>query len=517
MAAMSEPALRALHDRFMASLESQPRRDAARTVPGGAAFDVDGFERRVMGFDRRLLRLSRPGDGDAAPLQPDAAQLVLLSARNLPAWLVAAAGLWKRGFVPLLADADLGRSEIAGLVESFRPAFCLLDRRVEPAGGKVDDFGDAIPGLRAWRPPRRLRAAAVPGAAVVRLTSGTTGKPRGCVVTADQLLADARQIAATMGIAPRDSIVAAIPLSHAYGFVYILMSLVLQGTRPILLEQPIPAALLEAISGPGPIVLPGTPYLFELILKAAGKRRFKGLRLCLSAGAPLPADLGAAFTKAIGLPIRTFYGASECGGIAYDRSSAGGVPDGCVGTPLDGVTIDTVPVPGGDPGIGRVRVASAAVATGYLDHETIHPFEGPPGRFLTQDLGRLDDRGRLWITGRADRTINVDGRKVNPAEVENVLRGIPKVRQAIVLPIADRRRGQTICACLVAGRGLTREAVLAACAARLAPFKMPRRIEFLDALPLTGRGKTDHAALAARIAGPPLARPPAKARPRPAV
>jgi acyl-coenzyme A synthetase/AMP-(fatty) acid ligase len=282
------------------------------------------------------------------------------------------------------------------------------------------------------------------------------------------------------------------------------MALVLQGTRPILVEQPLPALLLEALSGPGPIVFPGTPYLFDLLLKSAGRRRFKGLRLCLSAGAPLPADLGTAFRKAFGLPIRTFYGASECGGIAFDRSSVGGLPDGCVGTPLDGVMIDTVAVPGFEPGSGRIRVSSAAVAAGYLERESVRPFAGEPGRFVTQDLGRLDDQGRLWITGRADRTINVDGRKINPAEVEAVLRGIPKVRQAFVLPVADRRRGQSVCACIVADRGLTREAVLAACAARLAPFKMPRRVEFVESIPLTGRGKIDRAALAARLAGGPV-------------
>ncbi len=500
MPVMSDPVTRALYDRWIAGLESQSRRDVARVLPAGTSIDVDSFQRQVMGFERRILRLCRADDGGTASLEPDSGQLVLLSSRNLPAHLVALAGLWKRGFVPLLADADLGRSEIAGLVASFRPALCLLDRRIEPAGGQADDLGRMLPGLRAWQPPRRLRPAIVPGGAVVRLTSGTTGKPRGCIVTPDQLLADARQITASMGITARDSMVAAIPLGHAYGFVHILMSLVLQGTRPILLEQPLPALLLEAISGPGPIVFPGTPYLFELLLKSAGRRRFKGLRLCLSAGAPLPAELGAAFRKSIGLPIRTFYGASECGGITFDRSSGGGLPDGCVGTPLDGVTLDIVPVPGMDSGTGRIRVASAAAAAGYLDRESVRPFEGGRGRFVTQDFGRLDDHGRLWITGRADRAINVDGRKVNPVEVENVLRAIPKVRQAIVLSIADRRRGQSVCACLVTDRGLTRETVLTACAARLAPFKVPRRVEFVHAIPLTGRGKTDLAALAALVA-----------------
>jgi len=507
MPAMPDPAPRLLHDRWIDGLESQSRRDVARVLPGATAIDVDGFERQVMGFDRRLLRLCRVDDGDTAVLDPDAGQLVLLSARNLPSYFAALAGLWKRGFVPLLADADFGRSEIAGLVESFRPALCLVDRRVEPAGGRADDLGGTLPGLRAWQPPHRLRPATAPGAAIVRLTSGTTGKPRGCAVTAAQLRADASQITASMGITGRASMVAAIPLGHAYGFVHVVMALVLQGTRPILLEQPLPALLLEALSGPGPIVFPGTPYLFDLLLKSAGRRRFKGLRLCLSAGAPLPADLGTAFRKAFGLPIRTFYGASECGGIAFDRSPGGGLPDGCVGTPLDGVTLDTVEVPGFEKGTGRIRVTSAAVVSGYLDRETVRPLEGGPGRFLTQDLGHLDERGHLWITGRVDRTINVDGRKVNPVEVENVLRGIPKVRQAIVLPVADRRRGQSVCACIVADRGLTRETVLAACAARLAPFKMPRRVEFVAAIPVTGRGKIDHAALAARIAGGEPSRP----------
>jgi len=183
MPVMPDPVTRTLHDRWIASLASQSRRDVARVLPAATSMDVDSFERQVMGFERRILRLCRTADGDTATLDPDAGQLVLLSSRNLPAYFVALAGLWKRGFVPLLADADLGRSEIARLVESFRPALCLVDRRVEPAGGRSDGLGGMLPGLRAWQPPKRLRPVHVPGAAVVRLTSGTTGKPRGCLVT----------------------------------------------------------------------------------------------------------------------------------------------------------------------------------------------------------------------------------------------------------------------------------------------------------------------------------------------
>ncbi|HKN47453.1 MAG TPA: fatty acid--CoA ligase family protein, partial [Candidatus Polarisedimenticolia bacterium] len=258
-------------------------------------------------------------------------------------------------------------------------------------------------------------------------------------------------------------------------------------------EQPLPALLVEALGRPGPLVMAGTPYLFDLILMTAGTRRFPGLRLCVSAGAPLPERLSRAFLDRFGLPIRTFYGASECGGIAYDRSAEGIVPDGCVGTALDGVAVSLEPVPGMAVPGDRICVRSEAVASGYFEGEADGALR--PGLFVTSDLGRIDETGRLHLLGRLDRLINVSGRKVNPAEVEEVLRGLPGLLEAVVFGTPDRSRGEAVCACLVAGKGLTREAVLTACRARLAPFKIPRRIEFVDALPLTARGKTDRRAL----------------------
>jgi acyl-CoA synthetase (AMP-forming)/AMP-acid ligase II len=491
----------------MAGLSASPRRDAARSLPAGRALDVDSFERRVLGAERRLVRAGTISGRQVA--EPDSGQLVLLSCRNIDAYLVAIATLWKRGFVPLLADADLGREEIARLVRVFRPGFCLFDRRVDPEGGDAESLGDSLAGLHAWIPPRRgarpengrdgTRLDGPPGAAIVRLTSGSTCRPRGIVVTADQLLADAGQIASTVGIRPNDTLVTAIPLGHAYGFTHILMMLVLQGTRPLLLEQPLPALLVEALSSPGPLVMPATPYLFQLLLQSAGRKGFKGLRLCVSAGAPLPEALSRAFKERFGLPLRTFYGASECGGISYDRSREGILPDGCVGTPLDGVEVTLRPERGHEEGTGRICVHSAAVSKCYLPEEGT---DLEPGRFLTSDLGRIEEGGRIRILGRVDRMINVGGRKVNPAEVESVLRAVPGVRQVVVVGVPDRHRGQAICACVVGARGLTREALMAACSLRLASYKMPRHIELLDRIPTNARGKTEYRALVSAV--PPL-------------
>jgi acyl-coenzyme A synthetase/AMP-(fatty) acid ligase len=508
---MTGPATRALHDRLLGNLASSPERAVTRLHPGNRSLDPDTFERMILGAERRLARVGGHGERSAVLEGPN--RLVLLSARNCEAYLVAIAALWKRGRVPLLADANLTREEIGELVTSFRPSFCLLDRRVDPEGAESESLGEMLPGLRACLP--KIRAGTKPlslpdDAAAVRLTSGTAVKPRGVVVSVEQLLADARQIARTMKIEPGDTMVTAIPLGHAYGFVHAMMSLVHQGTRLVLLEQPLPALLVEALTAPGPLVLPGTPYLFELLTQAAGRHRFKGLRLCLSAGAPLPEALSRAFKERFGLPIRTFYGASECGGIGFDRSRDGVVPDGCAGTPLDGVELSVQPEAGYGDGIGRIRVRSAAVASGYVPAAAgdLHPgAAGRPGTFLTSDLGRLDDKGRILLAGRVDRLINVGGRKVNPAEVEALLKKVPGVSDAVVFGVADRHRGQTVCACVVGARAVTREAVLEACRANLAPFKIPRRIEFTSRLPVTERGKTDRSALARLISARPEARP----------
>ncbi len=520
MRRMSGPATRALHDRLLASLAASPKREVARFLPGGRTMDPDSFERRILGAERRLVRVGTVLGRPVAV--PDSGQLVLLSCRNIEPYLTVIATLWKRGFVPILADADLGRAEITDLVKTFRPAFGLLDRRVDPEGGDTEDLGDSLAGLHAFIPARRGAPkgsagllpngiAPHPEAAVIRLTSGSTGRPRGILATIEQLLADARRITGALGIRPGDTLVGPIPLGHAYGFGHVLMSLVLQGSRPLLLEQPLPALLVEALSGPGPLVLLGTPYLFSLLLQATGRKRFKGLRLCQSAGAPLPSDLSRAFKTRLGLPIRTFYGASECGGISYDRSRDGILPDGCVGTPLAGVKLEMRAERGGEEGVGRLCVESDAVTFGYVP-------QGSPelagGRFVTGDLGHLDAEGRLHLLGRVDRMINVGGRKVNPVEVEAILREIPGVRQVAVFGAPDRNRGQAVCACVVAARGVTRETILLACGPRLASFKVPRRIEFVERIPVSSRGKTERRALLSLVAHPPGAPVPRPRAPR---
>ena len=327
-----------------------------------------------------------------------------------------------------------------------------------------------------------------PGTAMLKLTSGSTGAPKATLTTEAQLVADCTRIVAAMDIRPADIQIAAIPVSHSYGLGNLLLPLLLQGTAYVLRDAFVPQQAIADARRFGARVFPGVPFMFQYFVKnppAGGWPRALG-RL-ISAGAPLPPDTVRAFHDRFGVKIHTFYGASETGGIAFD---AGDEIDGegTVGVPLPGVTISL-------RDDDRVHVRSDAVSSGYSE-----PGDDAfvDGGFLTGDYGAWTARGRLLLRGRASSFVNVAGRKVVPDEVEQVLRAMPGVADARIVAAPDARRGQQIVACIVrdgAAYELTTLGIRRYCASRLAPYKIPRTIVFVDAIPRTARGKIDRAAL----------------------
>jgi long-chain acyl-CoA synthetase len=240
---------------------------------------------------------------------------------------------------------------------------------------------------------------------------------------------------------------------------------------------------------------PGVPFMFEYFIANPPENGWpRGLRRLISAGARLPVETVRGFFDRFGVKIHSFYGASESGGISYDDSDE--IDHDTVGWPLPGVTITIRPDSDTPPGTGRVHVRSAGVASGYVG-ETAEEFCS--GGFLTGDYGAFGPTGRLVLTGRVSSFINVAGRKVQPAEVEDVLRQMPGVRDVRVLAAADSQRGEQVVACLAVEPGQTESVTTVAvrrfCSSRLAPHKIPRTVVVLDAIPMTPRGKTDRRAL----------------------
>jgi long-chain acyl-CoA synthetase len=344
------------------------------------------------------------------------------------------------------------------------------------------------------------------GVAVLKLTSGSTGLPKATCTSEPQLVVDSRQIVAGMGIAPDDIQIAEVPLSHAYGFSVILVPLMLQGTAMVLRESFVPHQLHADVEAFRATTFPGVPFMFEYFLANPPAEGWpQGLHRLISAGARLPMTTVRRFFEQFGVKIHSFYGASESGGISYDAGNTVD-DDETVGHPLPGVTITFRHEETAPSGSGRVHVRSRAVSIGYLGESD---GEFCDGGFLTGDCGALDARGRLRLTGRVSTFINVAGRKVHPVEVEDVLRQMPGVRDVRVVAAADPQRGEQVVACIAVDptSDVTTLAVRRFCSARLAPHKIPRAVVFLDAIPLTARGKTDRRALdeaiRARIEGIP--------------
>jgi long-chain acyl-CoA synthetase len=217
----------------------------------------------------------------------------------------------------------------------------------------------------------------------------------------------------------------------------------------------------------------------------------------ISASAPLPVEVALQFQVRFGLPVHVFYGASECGGICYDREGTAAAR-GTVGEPVEGVTVRLEPLDGdGDDGL--VTVESPAVALGYLP---VGDDRLGGGRFVTSDLGVFDG-GALRLRGRVDGLINVKGKKVNPTEIESVLQRMPGVAEVVAfgVPSADKASDTVRAVIACPSGGLGYDDVMAWCRAHLPEHKVPRSLVLVSAIPRTSRGKVSREELLALVGG----------------
>jgi acyl-CoA synthetase (AMP-forming)/AMP-acid ligase II len=424
-------------------------------------------------------------------------QLVVSAAGNHYASVAVFLACRARGIALMPVDAGTTRPEILALGERFSAAALLLPSAMiqqEPCdtGEGVFPLAGGLCLVRRAEPAPRSYS----DFAVLKLTSGSSGSPKAVLTNEAQLTADGIQIADGIGIHPPDTQIAAIPLSHAWGLGVLVMPLVLQGTAIVLRESFVPQQLPLDARRFGARLFPGVPFMFEYFIANPPAEGWPGgLQRLISAGAPLAPATVREFHEQFGVKIHSFYGTTETGGIAFEESDdIEESAHALVGRPLPGVTItlrndDDLPA-----GARRIHVSSAAVAHGYSD-DVNDGFDREG--FLTGDYGTIDASGRLTLEGRVSSFVNVAGRKVQPEEVERVLRAMPGVQDVRVLAAPDSRRGQQIVACVVAS-GTPDISVLGLrrfCAARLAAHKIPRAVVFLEAIPLTPRGKTDRAAL----------------------
>ncbi len=331
----------------------------------------------------------------------------------------------------------------------------------------------------------RVRRFRDPATCLIKLTSGTTGRPRPLVFTAAQMLADARQVTRTMGIRSSDLNYALIPLGHSYGLGNLTLPLIAQGVPLVCGAAPLPQVIAADFVRWQPTVLPGVPAVFRALVAAdVAREGFASLRVAISAGAPLPPETAREFAAKFGRRIHAFYGSSETGGIAYDRTGAATLAGG-VGRPLHGVSVQFARG-------GQLEVRSAAVFT-RGNRRRVRGL----GQWSPPDQVAQNGRGGLTLLGRRGTTVKLGGRRLNLGEIAARLRQVAGVRDAWVGVSAG---GDPVLGAAVATTRPVAEIRLALHDA-IAGWKIPRRWAVLADFPLTARGKTDTRALHAAVFG----------------
>lgn len=328
----------------------------------------------------------------------------------------------------------------------------------------------------------------------VMFTADSLGDPKGVLRTAENMSATVDNVVETLSIDKSSRILTAVPLFHAYGWDIGLLPVLRTGATMYLEEEISAKRVAKLLREHSVDVLPGTPTMYtELVrLPTAKPLKIKNTRY-LSGGSRLAPDVADSFAEKYGIRLISCYHSTEAGVISLDRTAKS---PKSVGKPISGIEVKTTDAKGnklaaGKEGIIWVKGPSVAIrSTGPFQDEDESPRPGalaPIGGFdddgwlRTGDTGKLDRSGRLFLTGREDHMVKVEGKRVSLNEVEGCIESFPNVKAAQALVVTDPLSGAMVVARVVADR-VDAEEIIDYCARNLAPYKVPRRIEFCKQL-----------------------------------
>ncbi len=321
--------------------------------------------------------------------------------------------------------------------------------------------------------------------ALLGYTSGTTGVPKGAVLTHGNLLAGAESVRIAWRWTPDDRLVLALPLFHMHGLGVGLHGTLLTGASALLLDGFSPDQVLGAADAHDATLFFGVPTMYTRLAQSSRLGELSRLRLCVAGSAPLSADLHRRLEEAAGVRVLERYGMTETI-MLVSNPHDGERRAGTVGFPLPGVELQLAPE------TGEVLVRGPNVFAGYWRRpEATEAAFDEDGWFRTGDLGEFDEEGYLRLRGRAKELVITGGLNVYPREVEDALRTHPDVEDVAVTGTPDEEWGELVTAWVVAAPGKTPEMedLRSHLEGVCAPFKHPRLLHLIDELPRNALGK----------------------------
>ncbi|HWP62623.1 MAG TPA: AMP-binding protein [Candidatus Binatia bacterium] len=480
---------------------------------------------------------------------------VALLARNIPEWPAVQLATAVIGGVLVTVNPSLAEEELEYVLENSGARLLIAAPRDEVQAAVIGRVVARRPSLRivvvgsatglpdgsaSWssfldggrsvdsvRLGEARRAVEPDDIAAILYTSGTTGLPKGAMLSHRGMLHNAAAVAENLGLGPSDRLCLAVPFHHCFGSVMGTLAALLAGTTLVLPDDWFDAAaVLEAIAREGCTVVYGVPTMFIALLDAARGKAvdLSSLRTGIIAGAPVDPDLAARVERELHVPeLVIAYGLTEASPVVTQtaRTDPPSIRLGTVGRPIPGAEVKIVDpetgrdVPDGTP--GELVTRGPMVMAGYYgDPEATKAVIDAAGWLHTGDLAIRDPSGPYRIVGRIKEMIIRGGENIYPAEIEAVGRRHPGVADVAVVGVPSAYFGEEVAAFvrLAPGASITTDELRRHFAEHLAPFKVPRWISILDRFPLTGSGKVRKHELrerAARLFGEQAAAPGAAA------
>jgi malonyl-CoA/methylmalonyl-CoA synthetase len=480
----------AFRQRFPADLD-----EPLLSTPEGQVYsyaDAESHSARIANF---LLERGLQG-GDRVTVQVEKSPEML--------WLYL--GVLRAGLVFHPLNTAYTNDELDYFLTDADPALVVCDSR------RADDFkslcGDArqlltlnadgggslIAGVARCPDTFATRAVGPEGMAALLYSSGTTGKPKGIMLTHGNLIANARVLVDYWGFSASDRLLHALPVFHVHGLFVAIGCVLMSGATMRWLQRFDAGLVIEALDGC--TVMMGVPTYYTRLLAepAFDASRCATMRLFISGSAPLLVDTFHAFERRTGQRILERYGMTETG-MNTSNPLQGERRAGTVGFPLPGVSLRITGPDGCElaPGeVGSLQVRGPNVFPGYwnMPDKTAEDFTDD-GFFITGDQGLVDAEGYVSIVGRAKDMVISGGLNVYPKEIELLIDAVPGVRESAVIGLPHADFGEAVAAVVVAepGAELEADAIIDHVRSHAANFKVPKQVFFVDTLPRNTMGK----------------------------
>jgi len=431
---------------------------------------------------------------------------VAICAPNCPEFIYSYLGVIQAGGIVVPLNLMLTREEIAFIIRDSGSRILVIHRAIIERLGLAPEDAAAL-GLQhlvVIDETTTNRALATPPGppvdardediCVFLYTSGTTGRPKGAMLSHRNFLADIQAMDAVSDLGPGDNFLDVLPMFHSFAWSTSILLPLYLGSTITIKESFQPKETIKLLSEEDITVFCGVPSMYAILWRLAEKGQFKALKLAISGGAPLAAEIHRGFEAKFAFPLIEGYGLSEAAPVVCLNPLDGVRKPGSIGLPLPGMEVKVVDendreVPRGE--VGELIVRGPNVMAGYHNQPQETAATLRNGWLHTGDLARQDEDGYFYIVDRKKDMIILGGFNVYPREVEEVLLTHPAVLEAAVVGVGEPVKGETVKAFIVLKEGETveRRQLQDFLREHLAVYKIPRLFEFVPELPKSPTGK----------------------------